>query len=72
MCFLQDSLSIQETNALRARLGLKPLQVESAPAPDDGNKYKRECADGTDMGEFVHKPATNIAEKTRSDKIRQR
>jgi len=55
-----QSLSIEETNKLRARLGLKPLRIEDIPAfKDDGTEVKKEVEKegGTDMGEFVHKPA---------------
>lgn len=57
----ESSLSIAETNKLRAKLGLKPLQV-SAPTPvvpkdDEPAKPASELMGGTDMGEFVHKPA---------------
>jgi hypothetical protein len=53
-------LSIEETNKLRARLGLKPLRIEDIPAfKEDGAEKKKdvEKEGGTDMGEFVHKPA---------------
>lgn len=55
-----QSLSIEETNKLRARLGLKPLQIEDIPAfKEDGTEVRKEVdkEGGTDMGEFVHKPA---------------
>jgi hypothetical protein len=53
-------LSIEETNKLRARLGLKPLRIEDIPAfKEDGTDVKKDFdkEGGTDMGEFVHKPA---------------
>lgn len=59
-----ESLSIEETNKLRIKLGLKPLQVEDK-IEDDG-KIK------DDLGEFYHKPAANISEQKKSDKIKQR
>lgn len=52
-----DSLSIDETNKIRAKLGLKPLQMdnkETMKSRDDG----LEVIAG-DEGEFVHKPAGN-------------
>lgn len=80
-----DSLSIQETNKLRAKLGLKPLETDTGPInqpgsskgeksgltrregdPTDLNQYK------DDFGEFFHKPAGNIAEKNKADKIRNK
>lgn len=54
------SLSIEETNKLRAKLGLKPLNVPSESShknDDDAKTDKRETFGGVDMGEFVHKPA---------------
>ncbi|XP_041987763.1 U4/U6.U5 tri-snRNP-associated protein 1 isoform X2 [Aricia agestis] len=57
-------MSIEETNKLRAKLGLKPLEVNEKPA-DDG-KIK------DDLGEFYHKPATNISKQRASEKIRER
>lgn len=69
-----DSLSIEETNRLRAKLGLKPLQLDTpAPSSENDGKFKNENTEGgTDMGEFVHKPATNIADQKKGEKIRQR
>ncbi|XP_025412305.1 U4/U6.U5 tri-snRNP-associated protein 1 [Sipha flava] len=65
-----DSLSIEETNKIRAKLGLKPLQMENketTKSRDDG----LEVIAG-DEGEFVHKPALSITEKNKSDKIKTR
>jgi len=56
-----DSLSIEETNKIRAKLGLKPLQMENketTKSRDDG----LEIIAG-DEGEFVHKPALSLTEK---------
>ena len=73
-----DCLSISETNKLRAKLGLKPLEVgpkettsSKSEAPSDPN------AEGLsrikdDWGEFYHKPATNISDKTEAEKLRNR
>ncbi|CAK1549286.1 unnamed protein product [Leptosia nina] len=61
---VQESLSIEETNKLRAKLGLKPLEVTEKPA-DDG-KIK------DDLGEFYHKPAPNLSQRKKSDKIREK
>ncbi|XP_075974357.1 U4/U6.U5 tri-snRNP-associated protein 1 [Anticarsia gemmatalis] len=60
----QESLSIEETNKLRAKLGLKPLELAEKPAED--GKIK------DDLGEFYHKPATNIAAQKKSEKIREK
>ncbi|KAI8422151.1 hypothetical protein MSG28_006062 [Choristoneura fumiferana] len=59
-----ESLSIEDTNRLRAKLGLKPLEVHEKPEED--GKFK------DDLGEFYHKPAANLATQRRSDKIRER
>ncbi|XP_008553789.1 U4/U6.U5 tri-snRNP-associated protein 1 [Microplitis demolitor] len=61
-----QSLSIEETNRIRAKIGLKPLEVNSAPSKDEPNKIK------DDLGEFYHKPAQNTAEKLKTEKIRDR
>lgn len=70
-----DSLSIEETNKLRAKLGLKPLEFDSS-AKASSSKPKRN-AEGNQMhkdewGEFYHKPADNIAEKLQADKLREK
>lgn len=57
-----DSLSIEETNKLRAKLGLKPLEVRGDTDKDGKRK--------DDYGEFYHKPATNIADKQRQEKLK--
>ncbi|XP_069695556.1 U4/U6.U5 tri-snRNP-associated protein 1 isoform X4 [Periplaneta americana] len=70
-----QSLSIEETNKLRARLGLKPLRIEDIPAfKEDGAEKKKDVEKdgGTDMGEFVHKPAENLSQKAQSEKVKQR
>ncbi|XP_063362502.1 U4/U6.U5 tri-snRNP-associated protein 1 [Cydia amplana] len=59
-----ESLSIEDTNRLRAKLGLKPLEVQQKP--DDDGKFK------DDLGEFYHKPAANLAQQRRTEKIRER
>jgi U4/U6.U5 tri-snRNP-associated protein 1 len=59
-----QSLSIEETNKLRARLGLKPLRIEDIPAfKEDGTEKKKEVEKegGSDMAEFVHKPAGKLS-----------
>ncbi|XP_059614220.1 U4/U6.U5 tri-snRNP-associated protein 1 [Phlebotomus argentipes] len=73
-----DCLSIEETNKLRAKLGLKPLEVDSAP-PAKERTYVDEKGDEPelkihkdDYGEFVHKPASNFAETKQVEKIREK
>lgn len=59
-----ESLSIEDTNKLREKLGLKPLQVGGA---SEGNEEK-----GYADREDVHKPASNISEKKHTDKMREK
>lgn len=77
-------LSIEETNKLRAKLGLKPLEVGPSTVPDGDSSQKEEDApkdDKTgrsyekikdDLGEFYHKPAASLTAKTKEDKIREK
>lgn len=81
-----DCLSIAETNRLRAKLGLKPLDVggppsasaastddasTSSPAPrDPAHAHLTQHKD--EWGEFLHKPADNIANKLQADKLREK
>lgn len=58
-----DSLSIDETNKLRAKLGLKPLQRSNT-----GNDGKIK----DDLGEFYHKPAASLSAKAKSEKLKQK
>lgn len=75
-----DCLSVAETNKLRAKLGLKPLEMgtggSSAPAAAASDAPKTN-ADGHSMhkdewGEFYHKPADNIAQKLQAEKLREK
>jgi hypothetical protein len=53
-------LCLEETNRLRAQLGLKPLLFEDIPEFREGGAEKRmevQKNGGTNVGEFVHKPA---------------
>lgn len=81
-----DSLSIEETNKLRAKLGLKPLEVgpsssSSAPPPpsvdkDDDTPVDKEVANlariKDDWGEFYHKPAGVFNEKSEVELLREK
>ncbi|XP_022087615.1 U4/U6.U5 tri-snRNP-associated protein 1-like [Acanthaster planci] len=61
-----ESLSIGETNKIRAKLGLPPLKVEgntSQPAGEGGDAAKKEGGD-------VHKPATNLGEKRKAEEMK--
>ncbi|OAD60134.1 U4/U6.U5 tri-snRNP-associated protein 1 [Eufriesea mexicana] len=61
----QSSLSIEETNKLRAKLGLKPLEIDNT-SKDDPNKIK------DDLGEFYHKPAPDVNEKLKTQKLKEK
>lgn len=75
-------MSIEETNKLRAKLGLKPLEVgPSVTAPansrnDDNEERDEETADlkkvKDDWGEFYHKPAGQFNEKSDVEKLREK
>ncbi|KAI4453222.1 squamous cell carcinoma antigen recognized by cytotoxic t lymphocytes [Holotrichia oblita] len=60
-----ESLSIDETNKLRAKLGLKPLEVSTDEKRADGKKKD-------DLGEFYHKPAANLSEKREQEKFKEK
>ncbi|XP_045599414.1 U4/U6.U5 tri-snRNP-associated protein 1 [Procambarus clarkii] len=69
------SLSIEETNKIRAKLGLKPLKLDSAPAKDDDRPDVIEIEDDTQTSkqdEFVHKPAESITQKLQVEKLREK
>lgn len=59
-----ESLSIEETNKLRAKIGLKPLDVSTNDKKLSDGKKK------DDWGEFYHKPAENWAHKAEREKIK--
>uniref|UniRef100_A0A2M4AHJ6 Putative u4/u6.u5 snrnp associated protein n=1 Tax=Anopheles triannulatus TaxID=58253 RepID=A0A2M4AHJ6_9DIPT len=71
-----DVLSIEETNKLRAKLGLRPLDVTPSK-PEAESSGRDENGAGPeklkdDWGEFYHKPARNLLEKTQEEKIREK
>lgn len=59
------SLSIDETNKLRAQLGLKPLTTDSNASADSESAKKS----GNSDENFVHKPAVNLTEKKRTEQV---
>lgn len=81
-----DSLSIEETNKLRAKLGLKPLQLDSnKPSSSSSSSSKKKSGGSSgsaatnnepvykdEWGEFHHKPANNISEKLQAEKLREK
>ncbi|XP_033733717.1 U4/U6.U5 tri-snRNP-associated protein 1-like [Pecten maximus] len=56
------SLSIEETNRIRAKLGLKPLEVNSGTSRDGEKK----------ADEDVHKPAISITQEKQTEKLREK
>ncbi|RUS89083.1 hypothetical protein EGW08_003146 [Elysia chlorotica] len=58
-----SSLSVVETNRLRAQLGLKPLDIPDAAGGEDSKPKK---SDG------VHAPAINMGEKRKADRLREK
>lgn len=77
-------LSIAETNKLRAKLGLKPLEVgpsevqqSTSSKKDEPEEPRDELAVGLkkvkdDWGEFYHKPAGQFNEKTEVEILREK
>uniref|UniRef100_A0A8D8R0L4 U4/U6.U5 tri-snRNP-associated protein 1 n=1 Tax=Cacopsylla melanoneura TaxID=428564 RepID=A0A8D8R0L4_9HEMI len=69
-----SSLSIEETNKLRLKLGLKPLDIasSSSKASDSAksNSNEPEKILAKDTGEeFIHKPAKNLSDLKQTEKI---
>uniref|UniRef100_A0A0R3S044 U4/U6.U5 tri-snRNP-associated protein 1 n=1 Tax=Elaeophora elaphi TaxID=1147741 RepID=A0A0R3S044_9BILA len=69
----EESISIEETNRLRASLGLAPLELDSGPkereveGSEDVEKVYKE-----DGMEFVHKKAEHMGEKKRAEEMREK
>uniref|UniRef100_H2ZE65 U4/U6.U5 tri-snRNP-associated protein 1 n=1 Tax=Ciona savignyi TaxID=51511 RepID=H2ZE65_CIOSA len=59
-----ESLSIDETNKIRAKLGLKPLDIGNSQS-EDGVKLNSD-------ENFVHAPAEDLAEKKKQEKLREK
>lgn len=79
-----DCLSIEETNKLRAKLGLKPLEVDTGPTQPSSSAAAIEAKKGLsnaekdlssykdEWGEFLHKPAANLKDKAAAEKMREK
>ncbi|XP_057652687.1 U4/U6.U5 tri-snRNP-associated protein 1 isoform X2 [Diorhabda carinulata] len=70
-----ESLSIEETNKLRAKLGLKPLDLGNSGSNSSdnmSNHNKESDLKKDDLGEFYHKPAENLIQKAQQEKIRSK
>lgn len=70
------SLSIDETNALRAQLGLKPLQVGASESAGDKNDNDGGTDAAPTLGSSdtyaIHKRPENIGDKKRTEKLREK
>lgn len=62
-----SSLSVEETNKIRAKLGLAPLQVGST-APIDGPSGTSKASSDN----FVHAPAKNVTEAKKSEALKEK
>uniref|UniRef100_A0A0N4Z4P7 U4/U6.U5 tri-snRNP-associated protein 1 n=1 Tax=Parastrongyloides trichosuri TaxID=131310 RepID=A0A0N4Z4P7_PARTI len=67
-----ESLSIEETNRIRAELGLAPLQVDTDQSNDNKVGNDGEKIIVKDGIEIHHKPAENLAAKKETEKIKER
>lgn len=74
-----DSLSIEETNKLRAKLGLKPLTItdnkKSETTTTDSSadvNSKKKYIDKDTNQEFEHMPAQNLAEKKEAKTFKEK
>ncbi|CAB3375524.1 Hypothetical predicted protein [Cloeon dipterum] len=70
-----EALSIDDTNKLRAKLGLKPLKVDDGDGGEKSSGPKKTAAElmgGKDMGEFVHRAPENLGAKAKAEKLRQK
>ncbi|KRY86123.1 U4/U6.U5 tri-snRNP-associated protein 1 [Trichinella pseudospiralis] len=72
------SLSIEETNKLREKLGLAPLKMEETKEEeertvitDDGTTVVEKVV-SVDGKEFVHRPALNVTEKKAQDLFKEK
>ncbi|KAF0289979.1 U4/U6.U5 tri-snRNP-associated protein 1 [Amphibalanus amphitrite] len=69
----ESSLSIEETNRLRAELGLRPLDVKPVKGTGDGGEGS---AEGPRMGSSdtyaIHKKPEHIGDKKKTEKLREK
>ena len=63
---------MEETNKLRAKLGLAPLEESKATVKEStsGNPNEKQVIE--DGFEFTHKPAGNWADKKKTEKMREK
>merc|ERR1739838_683468 len=70
-----ESLSIDETNKLRASLGLAPLKINSnKPKVENIKEEDEKNLEGTAIpdSDVRHKPAENLTTKSATEKMRER
>merc|ERR1712004_446290 len=69
-----ESLSIEETNKLRASLGLAPLKVNVVKKEEKASTAENDGKEGTLIpnSDARHKPAENITAKSETAKLRER
>nr|CAD2174545.1 unnamed protein product [Meloidogyne enterolobii] len=70
----EESMSIEETNKLRAKLGLAPLDLDDKTSTEpvekeDGSGEKVFTEDGV---EIVHKPSRNWSEEKRQKELKEK
>ena len=67
-------MSIEETNRVRASLGLKPLNVGGGQAKANNQDDEDDDREGTAIpnSDVRHKPAENLAEKSHIEKMREK
>ena len=67
-------MSIEETNRVRASLGLKPLNVGGGQAKTNNQDDEDDDREGTAIpnSDVRHKPAENLAEKSHIEKMREK
>lgn len=61
-----ENMSIDETNKLRAKLGLAPLEVTTDEKAEDGTIM------GNDGTAFHHTPAESLTDKNKGEKLRRK
>ena len=71
-----ESLSVDETNKLRASLGLAPLKINSSkvePKTEEQMESEKSLEGTAIPGSDVrHKPAENLSNKSATEKMRER
>ncbi|VDM96675.1 unnamed protein product [Thelazia callipaeda] len=68
----ETSMSVEETNKLRASLGLAPLELDDGPKGQDLQGTSTEKLYKEDGMEFVHKKAEHLGDKKKAEEIREK